>query len=522
MHVLYVDDDPTMTAAVERMFTSQDFQCDTSALGETAVDLAKRNKYDIILLDVMLPDIDGYEVIKRLRTAGVPTPVLLQSGLVDRESDIDGLWLGVSDYLLKPFNKRELFDRVQAILSRPADSGPQDPVRISETSAPSDAERDRHRRHRRFETVQPGRILYNGGIDCLILNMSHGGAALQLSDPNADCPESFDLMLQSGAILSCHVRWRSADKIGVQGEALFPDEVVTDILKQGEAAVSESAPPEAAADRPAQTVASAEGPAQSLQQSTPTADSAVEAPAAPEPEPEERPDSLAPAAPQLATSVQPQRQEPATGGQRDEPEPAVRLEVPVRHVAPVAEPGPEPKVAEPAAVERPGKSPAQLPQQPPEPAAERPERNHGEQKPSVRSEDGEGDDGQVFTVDRGTRLVAETCECEQLVVDGHLEAVARARRLRLGREGRFVGSAVVETAEIRGHYEGDLTVADSLVIRAGGTVSGTTRYRKVVIEGGGALVGQVQLLPRDPQGAACIETDPQAAMPAQRATLAHA
>ncbi len=79
---------------------------------------------------------------------------------------------------------------------------------------------------------------------------------------------------------------------------------------------------------------------------------------------------------------------------------------------------------------------------------------------------------------------------------------ARARRLRLGPDGRFVGRAEVEVAEIRGRCEGNLIVTGSLVIFAGATVSGTTRYRQIVIEAGGGLLGQVQLLPKAPVEAA--------------------
>jgi len=234
MRVLYVDDDPIMTRAVERMLASEGIDCDTADLGNTAVELAKDNEYDIILLDVMLPDIDGYEVIERLRSAGLRTPVLLQSGLVDRENDFEGLWLGASQYLLKPFTKAELFERIRDVLARTTDDGASGSRRISDPSAPPEQADERRRRHRRFETVQPGTILSNGGIDCLIMDMSHGGASLQLSNPNADVPESFDLQLQSGSTLRCSVRWRSGEKVGVQGEALFPDKIVADMLKQGD------------------------------------------------------------------------------------------------------------------------------------------------------------------------------------------------------------------------------------------------------------------------------------------------
>ncbi len=105
---------------------------------------------------------------------------------------------------------------------------------------------------------------------------------------------------------------------------------------------------------------------------------------------------------------------------------------------------------------------------------------------------------QVFTVDRGIRLVAETCECTQLAIEGYLEATARAESLLVGPEGRFVGAAEVVNAEVHGHVEGELTVTGTLVIHSTGRVSGTTRYRQVAIEGGGRILGEVRILSQGP------------------------
>ncbi len=85
MRVLQVEDDPTAAQAVEQMLKSKGYACETTAYGEQAVALATHNDYDIILLDIMLPDIDGYEVLRRLQAAQVHTPVLIQSGLIGRD-----------------------------------------------------------------------------------------------------------------------------------------------------------------------------------------------------------------------------------------------------------------------------------------------------------------------------------------------------------------------------------------------------------------------------------------------------
>ena len=92
--------------------------CDRVRSGAGAVKLGQANDYDVILLDVMLPDIDGYEVIRLLQGAGVDTPVLIQSGLVERDKAMDGLGFGVDDYLIKPFNRDELISQVRRAAAR--------------------------------------------------------------------------------------------------------------------------------------------------------------------------------------------------------------------------------------------------------------------------------------------------------------------------------------------------------------------------------------------------------------------
>jgi DNA-binding response OmpR family regulator/cytoskeletal protein CcmA (bactofilin family) len=501
MRVLYVDDDPIMTKAVERMLASEGFDCDTADLGNTAVELAKDNEYDIILLDVMLPDIDGYEVIERLRSAGLRTPVLLQSGLVDRENDFEGLWLGASQYLLKPFDKTELVERIRAVLSRATDDGASESRHLSDPSAPAEQADGRRRRHRRFETVQPGTILSNGGIDCLIMDMSYGGAALQLSDPEADVPETFDLRLQSGSTLRCSVRWRSGGKVGVQGEALFPDEIMADMLKQGDVAPA-AAPEPHRSDPPTPGPDRSEAAAEAPVPSTPM----------PEPQPERQtrrpPHDEAPAELRPTVPAHPGPEGPTPSGQPVATAEAALQQSSAPHPVTGGACAPGRSESDSLAARQPAEFPGQPPQQPPVAASESPAPNGHGLEPDLESEDGTGDDGQLFTVDRGTRLVAEACDCEELVIDGHLEASARAQRLRLGPEGRFVGRAEVEVAEIRGHCEGNLIVTGSLVIFAGATVSGTTRYRQIVIEAGGGLLGLVQLLPKGPAEAARAEGEP--------------
>src|SRR6202049_5152319 len=118
MRVLFVEDDAAMAASIKMMLVKENFICDTTDLGEDGLEIGKLYDYDIILLDLMLPDIDGYEVLRRLRAARVRTPILILSGLGELDHKIKGLGFGADDFLTKPFDRRELIARVQAIVRR--------------------------------------------------------------------------------------------------------------------------------------------------------------------------------------------------------------------------------------------------------------------------------------------------------------------------------------------------------------------------------------------------------------------
>jgi two-component system cell cycle response regulator CtrA len=118
MRVLLVEDDSATAQSIEMMLRSESYVCDTTDMGEDGLEIGKLYDYDIIVLDVMLPDIDGYEVLRRLRAARVQTPILILSGLSGLDDKIKGLGVGADDYLTKPFDKRELIARIQAIVRR--------------------------------------------------------------------------------------------------------------------------------------------------------------------------------------------------------------------------------------------------------------------------------------------------------------------------------------------------------------------------------------------------------------------
>jgi two-component system cell cycle response regulator CtrA len=118
MRVLLVEDDASTAKSIELMLKSEGYIIDTTDLGEDGLEIGKIYDYDIIILDLMLPDMDGYDVLKALRDAKVETPILILSGLTELDNQIKGLGYGADDYLTKPFDKRELIARLQAIVRR--------------------------------------------------------------------------------------------------------------------------------------------------------------------------------------------------------------------------------------------------------------------------------------------------------------------------------------------------------------------------------------------------------------------
>ncbi|MBQ8785296.1 MAG: response regulator transcription factor [Alphaproteobacteria bacterium] len=118
MRVLLIEDDYAVSQSIEMMLKKEGMIVDTADLGEDGLDIGKHYDYDIIILDLMLPDINGYEVLKRLRSAKKTTPVLILSGINVAENKVKGLDFGADDYLTKPFDRAELLARIKAIVRR--------------------------------------------------------------------------------------------------------------------------------------------------------------------------------------------------------------------------------------------------------------------------------------------------------------------------------------------------------------------------------------------------------------------
>ena len=220
MRVLQVEDDPAAAQAVEQMMASKGDTCQTTAYGEEAVALAVDNDYDLILLDIMLPDIDGYEVLRQLQAAGVHTPVLIQSGMIDRDEMEKGAGFGVEDYLVKPFSRKELNERIGAVMARVDRIASATPAHTDDYDRRDDYRGDGavRRNHARIRTLKGGQIVYNNAncvADCLILNMSDGGAALQATDA-IDLPTRVTLKDKQGKSRDCEVCWQHGRKLGVR------------------------------------------------------------------------------------------------------------------------------------------------------------------------------------------------------------------------------------------------------------------------------------------------------------------
>ncbi len=118
MRVLLVEDDSSTRQSIELILKSEGMVVDSTDLGEDGLEIGKIYDYDIIVLDLMLPDMHGLEVLKRLRDSRIETPVLILTGLGETGDKVKGLGVGADDYLTKPFDKKELLARIQAIVRR--------------------------------------------------------------------------------------------------------------------------------------------------------------------------------------------------------------------------------------------------------------------------------------------------------------------------------------------------------------------------------------------------------------------
>ncbi|MEM7422376.1 MAG: response regulator transcription factor [Pseudomonadota bacterium] len=118
MRILLIEDDQSTAESIEMMLKKADLNTYVTDSGEEGIELAKLYDYDLLILDLSLPDIDGYEVLRKLRLARVDTPTLILTGLTAHENKMKGFGCGADDYLTKPFNREELVARIHAIVRR--------------------------------------------------------------------------------------------------------------------------------------------------------------------------------------------------------------------------------------------------------------------------------------------------------------------------------------------------------------------------------------------------------------------
>jgi two-component system alkaline phosphatase synthesis response regulator PhoP len=123
--ILVVEDEPGIALGLEDDLKLEGYEVEVARDGETATRLAREQPFDLILLDVMLPRKDGFEVCRELRRAGLRTPILILTAKTQEAEKVLGLELGADDYVTKPFSPRELRARVKALLRRASGDTPE-------------------------------------------------------------------------------------------------------------------------------------------------------------------------------------------------------------------------------------------------------------------------------------------------------------------------------------------------------------------------------------------------------------
>ena len=118
-HILVIEDEPTLSRLLTYNLSQEGYQVETAAHGGEGLQMALRREFDLIILDIMLPGMNGFEVLTQLRKQGSVTPVIILTARTAEDEVVQGLRIGADDYITKPFSPRELVARIRAMLRRP-------------------------------------------------------------------------------------------------------------------------------------------------------------------------------------------------------------------------------------------------------------------------------------------------------------------------------------------------------------------------------------------------------------------
>jgi two-component system OmpR family response regulator len=190
--LLVVDDEPFLRDAVAASLRFLGFEVTTAQTGAEALRLARDRPFDLVVLDVMLPDTDGFEVITRLRRDGCQVPVIFLTAKDTQEDKVTGLTLGGDDYLTKPFGLEELAARIRTVLrrTRPAASGPV--LAFADIELDQDSYEVRRHGHLidlsptefrllRYLMLNPGRVLTRAQLLAHVWDYDFGGSSTVVS-----------------------------------------------------------------------------------------------------------------------------------------------------------------------------------------------------------------------------------------------------------------------------------------------------------------------------------------------------
>ena len=118
MHILVVDDEELIRAVIKNYLDTEAYTYDEADNGEEAVKLVENNNYDLIIMDIMMPKMDGYEAVKKIKAINKNIPVIMLSARKEEEDKLQGFDYGIDDYVTKPFSPKELMARIKAVTKR--------------------------------------------------------------------------------------------------------------------------------------------------------------------------------------------------------------------------------------------------------------------------------------------------------------------------------------------------------------------------------------------------------------------